>query len=77
MKGSHLKTQLKKSILKKDEGKKKQMKAEDQCYSDSSPGVPGGGIGRWKRLLPAGDICMESRCSVGSSQSRHCAKDLY
>lgn len=34
-------------------------------HSDSSPGVPGGGIRRYKEILSAGDICMESRCSIG------------
>lgn len=41
------------------------MRAEGQRYSDSSPGVPGRGLGRCTGLLPAGDVCIESRCSVG------------
>lgn len=53
------------------------MKAEGQCYSEGIPGVPGGGIGREKGLLPAGDICIESRCSVGKYQNKQCTQYLY
>lgn len=61
-----MKAYLKKSVLKRDGGEREEVKCglkadvtqwwRSQCSS--------WGLGRWKGILPAGCICIESRYSV-------------